>query len=53
MKSQKEVSTMIGAIIIVAAAFIFFSGVVVYQNIQFEKIISLFSETSFSASLPK
>ena len=54
MQKQKEVSTIVGVIIIIVVSIIFFGAAVVYQNLQMERVISMFSSTVYlTASLLK
>ncbi|MFH1720035.1 MAG: hypothetical protein ABH856_00275 [Patescibacteria group bacterium] len=51
MQNKKEVSTIIGAVIIIAAAIIFFSGAIAYLNVELEKVTSMFLNNYSTASL--
>jgi hypothetical protein len=50
MKNQKEVSTLVGVIVIVATVVVFFGGVLTYQYLALQKVNEMFSLSMF---LPK
>jgi len=41
MKKQKEISTLIGLLVVIAVAIIFFGAIIIFQNLAMKQIFSL------------
>lgn len=53
MQKKKEISTLIGSVIIIVATIIIFSGVVIYQNYVTQRVLAILLENYSSAAVVK